>query len=349
MNKLNESVLVTGAGGYIGSVLVPKLLAKGYSVKAVDRFYFGREKLPLHKNLTIIAEDSRKLEEEIFTNIDFVIDLVAMSNDSTGDLFPEATWQINHMSRVRTAKIAKKMGVKRYILPSTCSVYGFQNDMVSEDSTPNPLTIYAKANERAENEILPLADHQFTVVVMRQATIFGYGKRMRLDLAINSMVYTAYTSKILPLGGNGKQYRPLLHVQDTTDAMCVLLKTPSEQINGEIFNIGSAENNYQLCTLAEVVAEIVGKKLGSKIPIEWYGDVDHRSYFINCDKVEKKTEWRPQWSIARGVEELLSKLISGEIRKTSQGITSEWYMELIKWHKIIKDIEKYGGILDIKS
>jgi len=112
-----KTVLVTGAGGYIGSVLVPKLLSKGYKVKAVDRFFFGLDKLKTHENLEIIKDDTRVLSEEHFKDVDFVVDLVAISNDPTGERFNEATWQINYYSRVRTAKISKRSGVKRYIFP----------------------------------------------------------------------------------------------------------------------------------------------------------------------------------------------------------------------------------------
>ena len=121
-----RSVLVTGAGGYIGSVLVPKLIAKGYKVRAVDRYFFGADKLTPHEKLEVVKEDSRRLTAAHFENIDYVIDLVAVSNDPSGELFSEATWQINHQSRAKTARLAKHAGVKRSTLPSSCSIYGFQ-------------------------------------------------------------------------------------------------------------------------------------------------------------------------------------------------------------------------------
>jgi nucleoside-diphosphate-sugar epimerase len=176
-----KTILVTGAGGYIGSVLVPKLLNKGYAVKAVDRYFFGMDKLEAHERLTVIKEDTRRLGEHHFAGVDAVIDLVAISNDPGGDLFPEATYEINHASRVQSARKAKAMGVQRYILPSSCSIYGFQDNgrMVDETAATNPLTTYAKANEKAEQDILPLADAAFTVVILRQATVYGYSPRMR--------------------------------------------------------------------------------------------------------------------------------------------------------------------------
>ena len=341
-----KTVLVTGASGYIGSVLVPKLLKKGYKVKAVDRYFFGN-RLEENENLKIIKEDSRRLKEETFADVDFVIDLVAISNDPSGEKFSEITYQINHISRVRTANIAKKMGVKRYILPSSCSIYGFQDKKVNEMAKTNPLTVYAKANERAEQGVLPLADDNFVVTVIRQSTVFGYSPRMRFDLAINGMTYGAWKTKKLPLMRDGKQYRPMVHVEDTTDVMCLLLKADKEKINGEIFNVGGEELNYQIGPLGEIVANTVGEYLGEKIEIEWYGDPDHRSYQVDFSKIKNVLNWEPKWDAKKGVLQIVEKLQNGELDKTIDTITLNWYEELIKWHRIIKEIEKYGGILEI--
>ena len=185
------NILVTGAGGYIGTTLVPMLLAEGHCVTAVDRFFFGEELLAEHPSLGLVRQDCRRLESDLFHNIDAVIDLVAISNDPSGELFGDVTYQINHEARVSCAKLAKDNGVKRYILPSSCSIYGFQAEGViaDEDSPTNPLTNYAKANLLAEEGVLPLADENFCVVVLRQSTVYGYSPRMRFDLAINGMTY----------------------------------------------------------------------------------------------------------------------------------------------------------------
>lgn len=344
-----KTVLVTGAGGYIGSVLVPKLLKNGYRVKALDRFFFGKDKLANHPHLEIVQEDSRKLTKQLFAHVDYVIDLVAISNDPSGELFSDATWQINHESRANTAKFAKEMGIKRYILPSSCSIYGFQDEIVDETSKTNPLTVYAKANEKAEHDVLPLADDTFIVTVMRQATVFGYSPRMRFDLAINGMVYGAWKNKVLPLMRDGKQYRPMVHVQDTTDVMLLLLKADSQKINGEIFNVGGNENNYQLGPLGDIVAHEVSKQLNTPVKVEWYGDIDHRSYKVSFDKIATVLQWTPQWDATRGSKEIVEKLVSGELDKSLQTITLDWYKELEKWRNIIKEVELHGGILGIQS
>ncbi|MGH9354867.1 MAG: NAD-dependent epimerase/dehydratase family protein, partial [Terriglobia bacterium] len=210
-------VLVTGAGGYIGTVLVPMLLGRQYEVRAVDRYFFGVDLLPKNARLEIIKEDTRKLQAGHFTGADHVIDLAALPNDPSDQLFQKATWDINHATRVRTARLAKQAGVKRYILPSSCSSYGFHPDSIilSEESPANPLTTYAKANLAAEREILPRADEKFCAVVIRQATVFGYSPRMRFDLAINGMTYGAWKTGVLPLMRDGSQWRPIIHVKDT--------------------------------------------------------------------------------------------------------------------------------------
>ena len=337
-------ILVTGAGGYIGTTLVPLLLEEGYTVRAIDRFFFGRGLLPEHDQLDIVVEDTRKLGPEHFEGVDAVIDLAAISNDPSGELFQDATLEINRDSRVRAAHLAKRSGARRYILPSSCSIYGFQADgVVADETSPtNPLTTYARANEMAEKGVLPLADEKFCVVVLRQATVYGLSPRMRFDLAINGMTYGAWRTGRLPLMRDGTQWRPMVHVRDTARAQMFMLEADPSTVNGQIFNVGSAGNTYQIGPLGELVAGYVPRG----VETEWYGDPDHRSYRVSFDKIEA-LGYRAERTAEDGVAEICQALEAGTIDKTIQTITLDWYKELARWHRIIHEVEMYGGIVEI--
>lgn len=335
-------ILVTGAGGYIGTTLVPLLLARGYYVRAVDRYFFGQDLLPEHPNLEIIRADTRDMGEKVFEGVESVIDLVAISNDPSGEMFSDATYAINRDSRIRTCTLAKKMGVKRYILPSSCSIYGFTDPGIvsNEDSPTNPLTVYAKANEQAEQGTLPLSDDNFSVVVLRQSTVYGFSPRMRFDLAINGMTEGAWAQRKLPLMRDGEQWRPMVHVRDTALAQIFMLDAPAKDISGQIFNVGSEKNNYKLGELAQRVAKAVGED----VVVEWYGDPDHRSYKVDFAKIEA-LGWNAKYVAEDGVEEILKRLNAQTLTKSDKTITLKWYQNLIHWSGILKSTEIDGKIL----
>ena len=341
-----EKILVTGGGGYIGCILLSQLLEKNYAVRALDRFFFGRELLPQHDNLELVQEDSRRIRPEHLAGVDHVIDLVALSNDPSGELFEKSTWEINHVSRVQTAHLAKQLGVKRYIFPSSCSIYGFQEQgVIADENSPiNPLTTYAQANRKAEEGILSLADESFCALALRQSTVYGYSPRMRFDLAINGMTYGAWSTGTLPLLRDGTQWRPMIHVQDTARAMIFMLEAEQTRINGKIFNVGSQENTYQLKSLAEKVAQTVPRD----VEIEWYGDPDHRSYRVSFERLEA-LGFRTSYVAEDGVREICQALEEGFIDKTIKTMTLQWYQQLVQWHEIIDEIVMYGGIVDLTN
>ena len=321
-------VLVTGAGGYIGSVLVPMLLDSGYDVVAVDRFLFGREVLPdCSDRLTVLEEDVRRLNPGQLEGVEAVVDLAALSNDPTGELDPEKTWEVNHQARVRLARMAKEKGVARYILPSSCSVYGFQDGWLDESSAVNPLTTYARANLEAERDVLPLASADFCVVVIRQATVYGYSPRMRFDLAINGMVRGFFRNGRIPILRDGTQWRPFVHVRDTCRAMLLLLEAPQELVNGEIFNVGSDDQNVQIMPLARRVAEAM------RVPFEyeWYGLPDHRSYRVSFRKIAERLGYRTTRTVEDGAREVYQALQEGRVDPDDpRTITVSWYKRLIE-------------------
>ena len=206
------------------------------------------------------------------------------------------------------------------------------------------MTTYAKANRSAERDTLSLSDSNFTVIVLRQATVFGYSPRMRFDLAINGMTYGAWKTGKLPLMRDGKQWRPMLHVKDAARAQIFFIEYEDiKRINGNIFNVGSASNCYQLGPLAELVSST----LPIDVDIEWYGDPDHRSYRVAFEKIES-LGWNAKYDAKSACIEIFEKLESGSLSKSTETITLDWYKDLDKWYKIIKEIEMYDGVLDIK-
>lgn len=341
-----ERVLVTGGGGYIGCILVPLLVENGYCVRVVDRYFFGGNLLPSSPFIENIRSDIREMKPEHFVDVDYVIDLAAISNDPSGELFQEATYQINESARVRVASMAKASGVKRYILPSSCSIYGFFEDSVvaDEDSPTNPLTTYARANLGAEKGVLPLADADFCVVVLRQATVYGYSPRMRFDLAVNGMTFGGWKHGVIPLMRDGSQWRPMVHVKDTTRAMCMMLSVQVEKVNGQIFNVGSESNVYKLSDLAEVVANSIKRK----VTVDWYGDPDHRSYRVAFDKIEG-LGFSTKYTVDDAVVEICDELEAENLDKTDKTITLQWYKNLIEWQQIVKDTEIDGDMIDLSE
>lgn len=336
-------VLVTGGGGYIGSTLVPMLLDEGHRVRVVDRFFFGKDKLDPHERLDVVVEDTRRISEAHLDGIDAVIDLAAISNDPSGELFQNATWAINHRARARCAQLAKERGVARYILPSSCSVYGFQtaDTVASEESVTNPLTTYAKANLAAEIDVLALHDNSFSPVVLRQATVFGYSPRMRFDLAINGMTFGAWKTGHLPLMRDGSQWRPMVHVRDTASAMLHMMAAP-EEVAGQVFNVGSEENVYQIGPLGKLVADTIP----GNVEIEWYGDPDHRSYRVAFDKIEA-TGWKASHDARVGVAEIVTALENGDTDRTTDTITLDWYQALNRFQEILRDVSLDGHLIDL--
>lgn len=331
-----KSILVTGAGGYIGCVLVPMLISKGYSVIAVDRFFFETESHLVNKNLKILKKDTRNLDENDFHNIDCVIDLAALSNDPSGEHFQLATHEINFEARKKNATLAKKAGVNRYILASSCSVYGFNEPdaLLNENSPTHPLTTYAEKNLEAENALLALCDPYFTVIVLRQATLFGVSQRMRFDLAVNAMVRLAVEKRNIPMMRDGDQWRPMLHVSDAASAQLLMVEIDKNLVQGEIFNVGANDLNYKI----KDIAALIQSTFDGNVSISLYGDPDKRSYVVDFKKI-KDIGFKCRFDIKMGIEQIVTALQSGAITPDERTNTLNWYRQIIEWNERINRLQ----------
>jgi len=316
-------VLVTGGAGYIGSILVRELLKKGYSVRVVDTFFFGEESLKeINDQIEVVKEDIRTYSD--FNGIDAVIDLAAISNDPSGELDPKLTESINYKGRARIAKLAKKNGVKRYILPSSCAIYGITTGIADENSPVNPLTTYAKSNYACEKEVLQLANKNFTVAVLRQATVFGFSYKMRFDTLVNSMTMDMFVQKKIILKGDGSEYRPFIHVKDTSAALIRLMEAESEVVNKKIYNV--AIENIKVYDLARKVCDTLHMLFNT----EFGTLVDKRNYQVSAEKIKKELKFVPKISIEEGIKEIYKALEDGSLKVEDKHFTVKWYKKLIE-------------------
>ena len=329
MNK--GRVLVTGGAGYLGGVLVPLLLESGYAVRVVDRFFYGTESLDAVKGrCELIEADTRWCPESVFADAYAIIDLAALANDPLGELDPQRTLDINAHARIRTATLAKKQGVSRYILASSCSVYGFQDDLIDESATPSPLTTYAASNVLAEEGVCALQDDHFTVTALRQGTLYGLAPRMRFDIVVNAMALALERDGVITVRG-GEQWRPLLHVADSAAAFLLALSAPREVLGGTVFNVGG--HNLSIRSVAQHVLSAGGK---GKI-VNDVTDRDTRSYRVRTEKIHQALGFTPTHTPDDGAREVLAALREGKLAFDAKTCTVDWYKGLL---------QKDPGILD---
>ena len=322
-------VFVTGGTGYIGRVLVPMLIKAGYEVTALDRMFLNYDDvISKYKELgvSIIKDDIRYFDPNLLRGHDAVVDLAALSNDPIGDLDILKTWDINYIGRARVGRMAKKIGIGKYVVSSSCSVYGFREDIADETSTVNPLTAYAQANVAIERDNLPLGDKDFTSTALRLATAFGYSERMRFDIAINAMTLNAIKTGKLRLMRDGEQYRPFVHVIDISRAIKTVLESDPESVNGQIFNVGSESLNVKLKDLADIVK----REANPSAQVEWYGDPDVRSYRASFQKIQKTLGFHTKVTIEDGVREIKNMIDSGILDDFPETHTVERYKAILK-------------------
>lgn len=326
---MKKHFLITGAGGYIGSRMVLTYLKKGYRITALDRYFFGDVFTDLKNNqsLKIVRDDIRYFNKNILKDINVVIDLASISNDPSSELNPKITKEINYKGAVRVARLAKKMGVKKYIFSSSCSVYGGGPKTFNETSAISPISLYAKSKAWAEKELVKLADKNFSITILRNATVYGLSeRRMRFDLIINIMTLHAWKNNKVYIMGGGKQWRPLVHIDDCINAFLkVLEEKDMHKINKQIFNVGSNEQTLQVFQVADRVKEHFSDLIIENVP----DDPDKRNYRVNFDKIKNVLHFKTQRTIDEGIEEIKNALNKGIIKDTIKTHTLEHYQYLL--------------------
>lgn len=310
-----RKVLVTGGAGYVGCVLIPKLLKAGYPVVVYDLMLFGDEGLPKHDRLTVIKGDIRDIPAftKALQGIDTVIHLACISNDPSFELQPGLSKAINFDCFEPMIQACVKSGVKRFIYASTSSVYGVSDaPEVTEEHPLVPLTDYNKYKGLSEPILLKYQSPEFTTVIIRPATVCGYSPRMRLDLTVNILTNLAVNKGAITVFG-GSQKRPNIHVDDIAELYVELLEIPSAKIAGEIFNAGY--QNHTVSEIAEMVKKTIEKEMPEKAPIriETSPSNDLRSYHVTSKKIAAKLGFVPKRSVEDAVRDICHAFRQGKL------------------------------------
>jgi len=341
-----QRIAVTGAGGYIGSRMVERLLAKGVSVVALDRFFFGDVLSDLRSDgkLTIVKDDIRTCAASVFKNVDVVIHLAALSNDPSADLNPSLTESINYNGTLHVAKLAKEQGVKRFIFSSSCSVYGASPDLLTEESPLAPVSAYARSKIVAEKRLLELSSPHFAVTSLRNATVYGVSKRrMRFDLVLNLMTLHALRTNRIFIMGCGQQWRPLVHIDDAIDAFLLVADYPEiSAVEGQIFNVGSNNQNFMVSTLAHKFKSVFPEVVLEMVP----DDPDRRDYRVCVDKITRVIGFNARRTVDDGIAEVRHGLNSGEISDTPRTITVKYYKYLLEADAILRFVKMGDRLFD---
>jgi nucleoside-diphosphate-sugar epimerase len=307
------SVLVIGGAGYIGSALVPKLLNRGYHVRLLDLFLFGRDPIATvltHPLLEIVQADFRHLDRVIpaTKGIDVVVHLGGIVGDPACALDEALTMEVNLIATRMIAETAKGSGVRHFVFASTCSVYGASEEILDERSELNPLSLYARCKLASEKVLLQLAEDSFSPVILRFGTVYGLSGRTRFDLVVNLLTAKAVVERKITVFG-GKQWRPFLHVDDAAAALLRAVEAPIALVQGQIINAGSNEQNYQLAEVARLIQELFPR---AQI-VDAGANADFRNYRVNFDKLRNILGFRPHWTLQKGIRQVITALESGQV------------------------------------
>jgi nucleoside-diphosphate-sugar epimerase len=339
-----RTVLITGGAGYIGTVLTGRLLERGYNVRLLDRLYWGEGPLESYAGrIELEVADVRDVPSTALDGVDGVIHLAGLSNDPTAEYDPEANWQMNAVATEALGNACVERGIERLVFASSCSLYdGLPAGMHDETAKISPRGAYATSKRYGEESLLALIDKGLCPVMLRNGTVYGHSPRMRYDLVVNTFVKDALLQERLMLHGGGWMWRPLVHVQDVSDALIATLEAPADLVRGEIFNV--LHSNYQIRELAMLVAGSV-QLLGRQVRLEETPAPRlTRDYECSNAKLSQTLGFTPCRSVVEAVSEMLA-----EIDLTDRSALTDPRYYNIRWlelmHELEPRIQRFGAVL----
>jgi nucleoside-diphosphate-sugar epimerase len=307
-------VLVIGGAGYVGSALLPKLLAEGYHVRVLDLLVYGTEAIEDvldHPRLEVVRADFRQIDRVVdsMRGVDAVVHLGGLVGDPACAVDENLTIEINLMATRMIAEVAKGWGISRLVFASTCSVYGASDQVLNESSALNPISLYARSKIASERVLLKMADTFFAPTILRFGTIYGLSGRTRFDLVVNLLAAKALVEGQITVKG-GDQWRPFLHVEDAATAVMQALQAPLAVVRAQTFNVGSDDQNFTIQEVGELIHSLVPTaRLVNLGP-----DTDRRNYRVAFAKIRAALGFTPEWTIDAGVRQVLRAIEGGHVK-----------------------------------
>jgi nucleoside-diphosphate-sugar epimerase len=306
-------VAVIGGAGYLGSVLVPMLLEAGQQVTVMDALMYGDDGIghvAAHPGFRLVRGDLRDIETVIraCARADAVVHLGALVGDPACAIDELTTLEVNRDATAAAARIARALGVRRFVFASTCAVYGASDRVLTEDSAVRPVSVYARSKAESEQLLLPMTGPDFSPTVLRFGTLFGPSYRERFDLVVNLLAAKAVVDGEITITG-GDQWRPFVHVADVADAVLRCLAAPTGLVGGRVYNVGSDEQNLQLSAVAAAVAEVVP---GVRVRIAPAAEVE-ADYHVSFARIRSELGFRTSRDLAHGIAEIAQAVRAGRV------------------------------------